>query len=206
MLHPHTEVRFVDPYIGYGVFATRAIPRGTVVWVQDQLDRVFTEEDVRELEPALQQVLDRYCFRDRHGGLVLCWDNARFVNHSFFPNCILTPYGFDLAVADIPQGGQVTNDYGLFNVGETIECLPEEGSSRTCVRSDDLLHYSGHWDDQIRRAFGVFSRVEQPLIELIPRDRQVEVERIIRGEIEPASVFELYFNPASLLQTNCSNA
>ena len=28
MIHPHTQLRFVSPAIGYGMFATRPIPAG----------------------------------------------------------------------------------------------------------------------------------------------------------------------------------
>jgi hypothetical protein len=42
MLHPDTELRFVNRTIGYGVFATRMIPRGTITWVRDRLDQAFT--------------------------------------------------------------------------------------------------------------------------------------------------------------------
>jgi hypothetical protein len=33
VIHPATERRFLDSEPGYGVFATRPIPRGTIVWV-----------------------------------------------------------------------------------------------------------------------------------------------------------------------------
>ena len=36
MLHPDTEVHFIDPKIGSGIFASRPIPRGTIIWVQDK--------------------------------------------------------------------------------------------------------------------------------------------------------------------------
>jgi uncharacterized protein len=33
MVHPDTTLAFVSDAVGYGVVATRRIPRGTVVWV-----------------------------------------------------------------------------------------------------------------------------------------------------------------------------
>jgi len=30
VIHPDTELRFVNPDIGYGVFATRFIPKGSI--------------------------------------------------------------------------------------------------------------------------------------------------------------------------------
>lgn len=48
MIHPDTELRFVTPDIGNGVFATRFIPKGTLTWVRDRLDQTFTPEDVEQ--------------------------------------------------------------------------------------------------------------------------------------------------------------
>ena len=36
MIHPATELRWVGSSIGYGVFATAVIPRGTIVYVKDE--------------------------------------------------------------------------------------------------------------------------------------------------------------------------
>jgi hypothetical protein len=42
MIHPDTELRFINEKIGHGVVATKFIPKGTITWVLDKLDRVFT--------------------------------------------------------------------------------------------------------------------------------------------------------------------
>lgn len=38
MLHPHTEIRYISEAMGLGVFATRPIPKGTLLWVLCPLD------------------------------------------------------------------------------------------------------------------------------------------------------------------------
>lgn len=38
MIHPSTELRLVDAVIGYGVFATGFLPRGTIIDAQDALE------------------------------------------------------------------------------------------------------------------------------------------------------------------------
>ena len=43
MIHTDTELRFVSPEMGFGVFATKLIPRGTLTWVRDDLDRGVAE-------------------------------------------------------------------------------------------------------------------------------------------------------------------
>ena len=42
MIHPKTELQFINKEIGYGVVATEFIPAGTITWVLDKLDREFT--------------------------------------------------------------------------------------------------------------------------------------------------------------------
>ena len=90
MIHPKTEIKFISDDIGYGVVATKFIPAGTITWVLDKLDREFTPEEVNSFEPFYKNIIDTYSFRNNKGNLVLCWDNGRFVNHSFNSNCLTT--------------------------------------------------------------------------------------------------------------------
>lgn len=39
VIHPYTSVLRISVEVGLGVVATHAIPTGTLVWVQDRLDR-----------------------------------------------------------------------------------------------------------------------------------------------------------------------
>jgi len=80
----------------------------TVTWVQDRLDRTFSPTEVATFAPMLRDVLDKYCYRNRTGRYVFCWDHARFMNHSFDSNCLLTPYGVEIAVRDIEAGEELT--------------------------------------------------------------------------------------------------
>lgn len=188
MLHPATEVRFVDPAIGSGVFATRLIPRGTIVWALDRFDRVYTVDAVRALEPVYQEILERYCFRNRRGEWIFCWDNTRYINHSFRSNCIATPYDCEIAVRDIQAGEELTNDYGFFNIIEPFDCLPEPGCERRRVLPDDLTRYAAEWDRLLAQAYPALLQVEQPLIDLLsPAQRQVLVA-VSRGDLAPASI------------------
>ena len=133
MIHPDTELQFVNDKIGYGVVATKLIPKGTITWALDKLDRIFTPEDVAKLDPLYQQVLDKYTYRNSEGKYILCWDNARFVNHSSRSNCLTTAYEFEISIRDIHPGEELTDDYGYLNIQEPFEVLPEPGTSRTLV-------------------------------------------------------------------------
>ena len=92
MIHPDTELRFISPEKGYGVIATRFIPAGTITWAFDELDRVFSAEEFLGMDVRYREILDKYCYRDSDGQFVLCWDNSRFVNHSFRSSSISTAY------------------------------------------------------------------------------------------------------------------
>lgn len=197
MLHPNTEVRFINQQVGHGVFATRPIPAGTAVWALDRFDRVWREDEVRALEPVYQEILEKYCFRDREGSWVFCWDNTRYINHSFRPTCIATPYQFEIAVVDIAAGQEITNDYGFFNIIEPFDCLPEDGIARTRVLPDDLLRCAPEWDRQLAAAFARFQQVAQPLAPIIKPEHLATLARIARGEEPPASIINCYFDPAA---------
>ena len=67
MIHPDTELRFINDVIGYGVVATKFIPKGTITWVQDDLDRVYSPEDIAKVNPIMLPHLDRYCFTNSKG-------------------------------------------------------------------------------------------------------------------------------------------
>ena len=61
------------------------------------------------------------CLRSDRGGVrrtILCFDDARFVNHSDTPNVATNyaqdPYGLDVALRDIAAGEELTMDYAGF--------------------------------------------------------------------------------------------
>lgn len=191
MMHPDTEVRFINKEMGYGVVATRFIPKGTITWVQDELDRVFTAREVKAMHPATQEMVDKYSFRNNKGHYVLCWDLAKYVNHSFRANCLSTAYDFELAVRDIHPGEQLTDDYGYLNVSEPFKAQ-DEGTERNTVYPDDLLKYHEIWDQQLSEAFGSFREVEQPLRVFVPVDILDRVEQSISQNQPLDSILNLY--------------
>ncbi|MFD0862960.1 SET domain-containing protein [Sungkyunkwania multivorans] len=191
MIHPHTEIKYIGEEIGYGVIATDFIPKGTITWVLDKFDREFTPAEFDELEPIYKDILDTYAYKNNQGNLVLCWDNARFVNHSFRSNCLTTAYNFELAVRDIHPGEQLTDDYGYLNIDRPFRGI-DEGTKRKTVYPNDLLKYHKVWDAQLRSAFGNFSKVNQPLRSLIREDVWRTALQIENGEIEMQSILTNY--------------
>lgn len=193
MIHPHTELKFISEEKGYGVVATKAIPKGTITWVQDQLDRVFEPAQVAQMNDFYQDIMKKYCFRNNKGQNVLCWDIARFVNHSFSSNCITTAYDFELAVRDIQPGEELTDDYGFLNLEEPFECLPEPGIERTMVLPDDLLRYHQKWDKKLVSAFDHFDKIDQPLEHLVKKNHLIKIRNIISGSEAMDSILQCYY-------------
>ncbi len=116
MIIPCTKVVFINDSKGNGVVATEKIPQGTVTWVFDDLDREIPMDRLEQMSLPCQEAILTYSYRNNKGHLIFCWDNERFINHSFFPNCCLTPYKFEIAIRDIEPGEELTNDYGVFNI------------------------------------------------------------------------------------------
>ena len=71
MIHPHSELRFVSPEIGLGVFATQFIPKGTITWVFDPLDQIVTHAKSSRLPARLQRQLDIYSYQNGRGERIL---------------------------------------------------------------------------------------------------------------------------------------
>ncbi|MGE6486701.1 SET domain-containing protein [Paenisporosarcina sp. NPDC076898] len=194
MMHPDTEIRYVSKEIGVGVFATKLIPKGTIVWIKDDLDIIFDEDYIDSLDDIQKDYIYKYSYEDHDGKYVLCWDHARYLNHSFNPNCVDTAYDFELAVRDIQPGEQLTADYGAMGDDEEFECIPEEGSSRTKVTANDYLIYYAEWDEMAIEAFKSFKDVEQPLRHLMNKQYIDKVNAIANGTEPLDSILTIFTN------------
>lgn len=192
MIHPHSELRFINNEIGYGVVATHFIPKGTITWALDKLDREFSALEIEEMDPIYKDILSKYSFRNNMGQFVLCWDNGRFVNHSFNSNCLTTAYNFEIAIRDIHEGEELTDDYGYLNISEPFRGI-EEGTRRKIVYPDDLKKYHKIWDNKILKAIKRAHKVDQPLRELVDDDTWDHVIRIAKGKDSMQSILNVYF-------------
>ena len=187
MIHPHTELKFINHEVGYGVVATKLIPAGTITWALDKLDREFSPEEIEKLDPLYQDILDTYTFRNNKGNHILCWDNGRYVNHSFNANCLTTAYDFEIAIRDIQIGEQLTDDYGYLNISSPFRGI-DEGTKRKTVYPDDLLRYSDVWDKKLSKVFHKITEQDQPLKSLISTEIWKEVELVISGKKKMESI------------------
>lgn len=192
MIHPNTELRFISREMGYGVVATEFIPMGTITWVLDKLDREFSPHEIQLMEPLYQDILSTYTYRNNKGNFVLCWDNGRYVNHSFHANCLTTAYDFEIAIRDIQPGEQLTDDYGYLNITEPFRGIPEK-SRRKVVYPDDLLKYYNTWDKKLEKAFRHLPQVHQALRPVVKDDTWEKALAVGRGEEQMDSILNCYF-------------
>lgn len=195
MIHPHTELRFISDEMGYGVVAKAFIPKGTITWVLDKFDREFTPVQLEAMEDVYKDIIDIYAFRNNKGNYVLCWDHARFVNHSFNSNCLTTAYDFEIAVRDIYPGEQLTDDYGYLNINVPFRALPE-GTRRRIVYPDDTLKYHKVWDRKLGSAFKYISKVDQPLGNVLNQQMLDSIQAVLNGQRQLDSILTTYYQEA----------
>ena len=193
MIHPDTELQFISNEIGYGVVATKPIPAGTITWALDKLDREFSPLEFQNMEAIYQDILDTYTFRNNKGNLVLCWDNGRYVNHSFNSNCLTTAYDFEIAIRDIQVGEQLTDDYGYLNISTPFRGA-HEGTKRKTVYPDDLLKYYSVWDNKIKKVFHKIIKHEQPLKQVLNPQTWEQIEKVIKGDEPLDSILTNYYD------------
>jgi SET domain-containing protein len=192
MIHPDTEIRFISEEKGYGVVATKLIPRGTITWVQDDLDQIFTKDQITKLNPFIKKYLDTYSFTNKNGEMVLCWDNGKFVNHSFKPSCFSTPYDFEIAIRDIYPGEELTDDYGYLNVEKPFHVI-DEGTERKTVYPNDILNFHEEWDALIKENASKVLEVEQSLAQLIPKKTWKEFVNGVQNPNLMRSILECHY-------------
>lgn len=199
MIHPSTELRFINNEVEYGLVATRFIPKGTITWAFDSLDREFTPNQIDQLAPVYKDIVTKYCFRNSLGNQILCWDNGRYVNHSFRSNCMTTPYNYEIAIRDINEGEELTDDYGYLNIDEPFRGI-DEGTRRKIVYPDDLVRYYKAWDKQLIKAMKCLSKVEQPLQQLLTQEIWEKSVRISEGREEMDSILTCYYDEHQVLE------
>ena len=110
---------------GFGVFAAAPIARGTTIWEFDEgADWTLTEAELAAFPERLRGQMEAWTYQGEDGFFVLCSDSAKFMNHSFQPNC--DDHGSNtVAARDIAAGEELTCDYRAFDLKSRANGLPE---------------------------------------------------------------------------------
>ncbi len=130
-----TEVRS-SPIHGWGLFARQDIPADTVWWQAAQDNVLLLSQPQMEIlaksscNPTMQELLkiaEVYGYYlsslDR---IIVCLDNARYVNHSDQPNSGPPVEGSPLtsiALRDIRAGEEITESYAKFDTCPWLACF-----------------------------------------------------------------------------------
>jgi len=101
---------------GVGCFAADPIRKGELVWQFDaRIDLRIPLTEHPNFPPAVQEFLQRLSYIELVDGIeymVLCADQAKYVNHADEPNLLETPDGlFEYAAWDIAAGDELTCNY-----------------------------------------------------------------------------------------------
>ncbi|MEZ4983704.1 MAG: SET domain-containing protein [Saprospiraceae bacterium] len=183
------------PEVGYGVFATQLIPQGTITYVKDSLEIIISPEDYLQHSQEMQDVIEKYSYKDENGYRIVSWDFAKYVNHCCQCNTISTGYGFEIAIRDIYPGEQITDEYGIFNLDYCMDLQCGETACRKRLTPQDFDAYYSEWDAKICTSLPLLHRVPQPLWPLLEENTRRDVEEYLRHTDAYRSVYALRMKP-----------
>ncbi len=165
MIIPQARVVWISEEMGYGLFATQPIKKGTITFVQDGLDIVIPTDQFIQVDIRLKDYVEKYAYEDFLGNLVISWDLGKYMNHSDHANTLSTGFGFEIAVRDIEEGEEITDDYRIFSTHHDTKTW-HMGPKTTDLEPwpDELLT---HWNHQVQSAIQRLGDIEQPLKEFV---------------------------------------
>jgi hypothetical protein len=199
MIHPKTELKYIDDIVGYGVFATEKIPEGTIVYVKDSLELVITPTEYLLHSEEMQEAIDKYSYIDENGHRIVSWDFAKYVNHCCNYNTISTGYGFEIAIRDIEKGEQITDEYGIFNLEREMDCLCRDLGCRKKIKPEDFEINYHQWDRKIIKSMVKLFTIEQPLMRFIDNETRRQLDDFSQNPNLYKSVYSLKYHPQQSL-------
>lgn len=193
MIHPHTELRLINTTVGYGVFATQFIPKGTITYVKDSLEIEISPTQFMQHQKEMQTVIEKYSYIDERGFRILSWDFGKYVNHCCQCNTMSTGYGFEVAIKDIQAGEQITDEYGVFNLTEEMNLECGNVNCRKKISPNDFDTYYKNWDEKIQLALPKLHQVNQPLMPFIDSETIEKLDTYFQNAANYKSIYALKF-------------
>lgn len=167
MIHPNTELRHISDEMGYGVFAKKFIPKGTFLWVLDELDKVISPEIVKNLPSLLRSNVEKYAYVDCQGDYVLCWDFGRYINHSCHPTMRSLGQSVEVAVRDVMAGEEITCEYGVLNLNSSFQHTYDNANCKQTDSLNNVATYRQDWDAEVNATLAVIPDVPQSLLPFV---------------------------------------
>ena len=194
MIHPDVELRYINDEIGYGIFAKKFIPEGTITYIKDSLEIEISPEAYQNHPLVMQQAIEKYSYIDERGYRIVSWDIAKYVNHCCQSNTISTGYGFEFALRDIQAGEQITDEYGIFNLQYEMSVFCGNPNCRKVVRPEDFDLYYKVWDKSILKSLPKLNQVSQPLLPMMDPGSRLELDAFFEDPSNYKSVYSLKSN------------
>jgi SET domain-containing protein len=170
MIIPWLKINWISDEKGYGLFATRDIPKGTITFMQDGLDIVISPDELESISQILRGYVEKYSYEDFLGNRIISWDLGKYMNHDDDANTLSTGYGFEIAIRDILAGEEVTDDYRIFSTHHnTSDWHLNSTKNNVIVSFPEELEKK--WDEKVLDALLHLGSVEQPLRDFV--DEQV---------------------------------
>lgn len=171
MIHPNTRVEFIRPETGHGVVATQDLPVGTLLWVKSDFDQILPPARRGALPEPMKKLAEAYGSINAEGGTLLCWDIARFCNHSCQPNSLLLGPSMEICVREIKAGEELTCDYGCYNREQDLVCKCGRAQCRGIIKRTDALKLGAAYVELVTHALQCARDVPQPLLCCLPDQR-----------------------------------
>ncbi|MCB0663777.1 MAG: SET domain-containing protein [Saprospiraceae bacterium] len=191
MFHPDARIQWINDVVGYGLVATRFIPKGTITYLKDPMELSFTPEHFKTLPPVLQAEVEKFSYIDEKGDRIVSWDFAKYVNHCCNCNTMSTGYGFEITLRDIHPGEEITDEYGIFNMEEPMMVVCDKPHCRKMIQGKDLEDHAAKWDEQLKDSLRCIKSVDQPLWFLLQEDIIAELNEFLENESAYKSVLAL---------------
>src|SRR5690606_2026607 len=171
------------------------IPAGTITYVKDSLEIEITAESFKRHSAEMQVVIDKYSYIDERGIKIFSWDIGKYVNHSCNCNTMSTGYGFEIAIRNIEEDEEVTDEYGLFDIEEDLACLCGAPNCRGSIKANDTETFNKAWDQRISKVLPSLFVNEQPLKKFIDTTTIAQLKNYMDNPRSYRSVQHLRYYP-----------
>lgn len=188
MLFPNIRIQWISDQKGYGIVANQAIPKGTVTFIEDELDIIIEASKYQLYPEHIKKQVDYFSYELPSGQRVITWDLGKYMNHCCHANTLTTGYGFEIAIRDIEAGEEITDDYRIFtsNYQLSLNCNQNDcpGIYSTSVDAE-LIEF---WDGKVKSALEDFEKVNQPLLDFFSKTTLQEIHSYIENKSNYISV------------------
>lgn len=125
-----------SPIAGVGLFAATDLAAGTVIWeFTEGVDWRIPPEEFERFPDPYRSWLRHYVYQEDSGILVLCGDNAKFMNHQDDPNCEDPEGDHTITRRAVRAGEELTCDYRSFDLPSRLSGLDFAATNGKLARS-----------------------------------------------------------------------